>query len=543
MNQPAVLPNTNEPGIDAIPTLPSARKALIVSIATIMLGGLAIAFWQIGPQAFSSFLETNALVEIHLKANPSEALNYHGLLSAWFNFFGIVGAVCVVTGLISLLRSAVTYHVLRVGLVLVYPAVIGYVVLAWMSLGSLRDVGLAINGVAQDRVTMTLLWWDLVWPALAAGLYAFWLHVMLWSRSVYAAFTSKTGPTMRGDEVLEDWRTHGKDPRARRSLYGSFATHVLIIFIIPFLLQSRGCVEPYRVPQGSGEPAIAQVKVIKKKKEKKKKLALRPNSAIIFDIPDLDELEVDKVMEQLTQATYEANSNKAGKLGKGGGPKGGWPEGMENYKIRFIRLDHGGDGWDDGMDQTDADINFLNAFAQATGFNKIAAKGESHSISLLAKYPYDGFPPFVYLTGNGGMGTTNANDWKVLREYCLGGGMLIADAGSAGFDRSIRQFISKVFPDKPLIDIADDDILYQLPFGFPDGAPAFWAHGGRRAIGIKHDGRWIAFYHPGDMNDAWKSPGYSDVTPEMRTAATNLGINLVYYAFNQWDDAVSHKRK
>ena len=48
---------------------------------------------------------------------------------------------------------------------------------------------------------------------------------------------------------------------------------------------------------------------------------------------------------------------------------------------RFIRLNHGGDGWDDGMNQTDADINFLHAFAKATGFNRIANKGESHSIA------------------------------------------------------------------------------------------------------------------------------------------------------------------
>ena len=40
------------------------------------------------------------------------------------------------------------------------------------------------------------------------------------------------------------------------------------------------------------------------------------------------------------------------------------------------------------------------ARAQATGFKKIANKGESHSIALLAKYPKDGFPPFVYITGN-----------------------------------------------------------------------------------------------------------------------------------------------
>ena len=120
---------------------------------------------------------------------------------------------------------------------------------------------------------------------------------------------------------------------------------------------------------------------------------------------------------------------------------------------------------------------------------------------------------------------------------------MIADAGSAEFDRSFRGFIRQVFPDKQLLDIADDDMLYQLPYGFPNGAPAFWHHGGRRALGLKHEGRWIAFYHPGDMNDAWKSPGYSDVTPEMRDAAVHLGVNLVYYAFNQWNDAVAKRRK
>jgi hypothetical protein len=29
----------------------------------------------------------------------------------------------------------------------------------------------------------------------------------------------------------------------------------------------------------------------------------------------------------------------------------------------------------------------------------------------------------------------------------------------------------------------------------------------------------------------------------MREAAMNLGINLVYYAFNQWNDAVSKAKK
>jgi hypothetical protein len=419
-----------------------------------------------------------------------------------------------------------------------------YVFFAWQGTSSILKEDLDVNGEAQDRATILKLWWKVAWPALAVVAYAGWSQVMLQSRSVYAAFSGQSGEPMKGDRVLEDLRTHGRDPRHRRSLYASVLTHVFVLLGIPWLLTLGGCVEAYKVPQGSGNPVVAMVKVVQPKKKKKKTLTLRPNSAIIFDQPDLDNTEVDQVMEKETQVTYEASANaKAGKMGKGGGTKGGWPEGMDDYKIRFIRLEHGGAGWDDGMNQTNADINFLRAFAQATGFKKIARKGESHSIALLSKYPDDGFPPFVYLTGNSDMGRVSSADAKILREYCLKGGMLIADAGSARFHQSFTHFMRQVFPDKLLLDIADDDMLYQLPYGFPDGAPAFWHHGGRRALGIKHDGRWVAFYHPGDMNDAWKSQGYTDVTPEMRDAAMNLGVNLVYYSFNQWNDAVAKKRK
>ena len=216
-----------------------------------------------------------------------------------------------------------------------------------------------------------------------------------------------------------------------------------------------------------------------------------------------------------------------------------WPEGLDSYKIRFIRLQHDGQGWDDGMRATNADVNLLQHFAKSTGIDQVASKSESHRIGLLAKYPRDGFPPFVFLTGNHKMGRISQKDMKVLREYCLGGGLLIADAGSPQFHQSFIHLMRMVFPGKKMLDIADDDTLYQKPFAFPDGAPAFWGHGGRRALGIKHEGRWVVFYHPGDMNDAWKNEGYTDVTPEMKESALNLGVNLLLYSFESWDLAIA----
>ena len=520
--------------VDEIPTNPSAFKARVVAFAVTSLAGLAAtAFFNL-PPALETFLSRNA--EIHILFQSTHA---DSSLKLVFQLCGVLAILCAAAGAAGFLLNRISWHALRLPLFGVYLLVGFYAWVTWQAGSAIIANGIDVDGAKQDKATMFRLWWSVAWPALAMAAFAAWTHVMLRSRSVYAAFTREEGPAMSGDRVLEDIRTHGRDPRHRRSLYLSTLTHFIILIFIPYLLSLGGCVEAYKVPKGSGNPVVAMVKMVKPKKKKKQTLSLRPNSAILFEIPDLDDSQVDQVMEEQTQATYAANNAKSGKMGKGGGKEGGWPEGMEDYKIRFIRLEHKGAGWDDGMDESNADINFLRSFAQATGFKKIANKGESHSIALLKKYPKDAFPPFVFLTGDGTMGDVSDADKKILRDYCLNGGMLIADAGSVSFHQSFMPFIRSVFPDKPLIDIADDDMLYQVPYTFPNGAPPFWRLGGTRALGIKHEGRWIAFYHPGDMNGAWKSQGYTDVTPEMRDAAMNLGVNLVYYAFNQWNDAIS----
>jgi hypothetical protein len=525
--------------IDEIPTSPSLFKARVIAIAVLMLAGLGLTAWSWGPPALDAFLSRNAAVGSLFAGNGSTRT-----LMFCLQLFGAAGGLCLLAGMAGLFRNRISYHALRVALFITCLTVAAYVYAVWQAAYAIFGAELEIHGAKQDSATILMFIWDVAWPALAVALYSIWLLVLLRSRSVCAAFTGETGDPLHGDVLLENLRTHGRDPRHRRSIYASVLTHITIIILIPWLLSMRGCVEPYRVPKGSGNPVVAMVKMVKPKKKKQKTLSLRPNSAILFDMPDLDHTAVDEMLEKQTQLTYDAATNaKSGKIGKGGGSKGGWPEGMDDYKIRFIRLDHGGDGWDDGMNESAADLNFLRFFATATGLNKIAGKGESHSIPLLAKYPKDGFPPFVYLTGNGAMGRVTTDDIRILREYCLGGGMLIGDAGSPAFHQSFTRFMAQVFPDKPLLDIADDDMIYQVPFSFPNGAPAFWHHGGRRALGVKHEGRWVVFYHPGDMNDAWKSPGFTDVTPEMRDAAMNLGVNLVYYAFTQWDEQIAKKRK
>jgi hypothetical protein len=111
--------------------------------------------------------------------------------------------------------------------------------------------------------------------------------------------------------------------------------------------------------------------------------------------------------------------------------------------------------------------------------------------------------------------------------------MLIADAGGPGFDSSFRAVVNRLFPGLRLADIPNDDPIYEKPFHFANGAPALWHHGGRRALGVRYQGRLVVFYHPGDMNDAWKE-GHSGARPEVWKAAYELGTNVIYYAVGQY---------
>ena len=111
--------------------------------------------------------------------------------------------------------------------------------------------------------------------------------------------------------------------------------------------------------------------------------------------------------------------------------------------------------------------------------------------------------------------------------------MIFADNGGGHFNGSFRALMRRAFPDKRPVDIPNDDIIYRQPFYFPGGAPPLWHHSGYRALGWKHKGRWIVFYHQGDINDAWKT-GHSGVKKHLAAAAYKLGINIVNYAFNQY---------
>jgi len=487
-----------------------------------------------------------ALRDVPYNPALAEALATNGIggLLPWAT--GLLWAATVILAvgaMVGLLRRRWTLKLIRRCYVGVYVLAAGYVcsVFAWT--GMLARPELPVAGEMLDAVSLFMLRWSYLWPA-ALGVAAFaLLHVISLRGKTLGIYDppAPTEPTL-GDRVLANLRTHGRDPRYRKSVAASVVAQVLVIVVLPWLLTAQGCVEPYLAPWGSGTPAVAHVRIVRRKpKKKRKKLLLNPKSKIAFGVPESDLM---RQIDQETLLTYEANVAAVhGKMGAGGGKRGGWPDGVPGGELRFIRIRHGGRDWDDGMDKASrADANFLTFIRKEVPF-RVRRTGEAHRIGLLPKYPPGRAPPFMYLTGESTISGVSKSEIKILREYCLNGGMLFADAGSNRFDRDFRhRFIRLLFPDKRLVDIPDDDPIFQMPFIFPNGSPPLWHHGGRKARGIKHRGRWCVFYHPGDLNDAWKT-GHSGLRPKMAKAAHQMGVNVVYYAITHYLEATRKERK
>jgi len=450
-----------------------------------------------------------------------------------------VGVLAVAMGamaLLALLRHPIVLHLLRA---VAAVQLAGWLVFLWFVLVFPARAGaLYLDEAGPTSADMVLEWqielW-LPWTMLAGAVLTVssTLVVCAWLGSTAEYYTRQASEApLVGDRVYENIRTHGKDPEYRKSLYWPLGSCVVYLLALTMMMMIRGCgwEKDYEIPYGSGTPTVTVVQVKKIKRKKPEKLVLNMDSPIIWTRPKLTDIDVLSDVDEATSEEYQANRN-IGKLGAGGGDQGGWPYGVANATVRFIRLRYSGGNWDWNSGHG-GDYNMLLYFHKITGF-KIAGNTEFKDVARLARFRKGKAPPFVYMTGTGRI-HLNSRDTKVLRDYCLvEGGLIFGDAASPTFHHYFAHMCRTVFPGKPLVDIPDDDPIFREPFSFPNGAPPLWHHGGHRALGIKHEGRWVVFYHPGDMGDAWKT-GHSGASDAVAQRALKLGINIMYYTFTRY---------
>ena len=265
----------------------------------------------------------------------------------------------------------------------------------------------------------------------------------------------------------------------------------------------------------------------------KKKFVINPFSAIRWKVPPIDEVKL-----QLTEITKHAYS-----VGYGSGEGAGFAGGTKRGKVRFIRLEYTGGDWDQDFG-IGADLNMLIEYGIRTQ-HPVADRTESRRVAELANFPVGKSPPFVFMTGQKNISLSNS-ETKILREYLIEKhGMLFCDnGGSRHFHNQFVSLMAQVLPSVRPVSIPLDDVIHRIPFQIPF-LPYVAPHGGNEALGWKVDGRWIAYYHPGDIGDAW-SDDHSGVKPEIWEACYQLGTNVIFYAhteYSKWLAARSQEKE
>jgi hypothetical protein len=294
-------------------------------------------------------------------------------------------------------------------------------------------------------------------------------------------------------------------------------------------LRIGGCSESAEMPAGGGEykQVAQQVRV---QKIIRKRFVINPLSAIKFDVPPIDEVRLQ--LQEITEHAYS--------VGYGEGSGGGFGGGTAKGKIRFIRLQYDGGDWDQDFG-IGGDENMLLQYGILLPQyqNRLAPKTEFRTIPLLANFTADQAPPFVYMTGQGNISLGN-NDVKTLRQYLLDRhGMLVCDnGGSRHFHNQFVAMMNRVLPEIRPVPVPLDDPIHKVPFALPY-LPYVAPHGGKEALGWLVDGRWVAYYHPGDIADAW-CDGHAGVSPEVYESCYKLGANIITYAYvekSKWLEA------
>jgi hypothetical protein len=316
---------------------------------------------------------------------------------------------------------------------------------------------------------------------------------------------------------------YGRDGQKLKQSTLVFTVYGLLCWLATVLIsQVGGCGMTYEMPAGGGvQKTVAQT--VKIQKVIRKKYVVNPFSAIKFEVPPIDEVKLQ--LQEVTAHQYV--------IGYGEGQGAGFAGGTSKGKVRLIRLEYDGGDWDLNYG-VGGDNNMLIEYSVLTQ-QKTADKSEAIRTSQLASFPREKSPPLVFITGQKNLSLAN-NEVKILREYLIDKhGMLFASSGSQHFHNQFIALMQRVLPDVRPVPVPLDDTIHRVPFAVPT-LPYVVPHGGKDALGWSMDGRWLCYYHPGDISDAW-ADGHAGVAPDIYNGCFQLGANVINYGhveYSKW---------
>ncbi len=160
---------------------------------------------------------------------------------------------------------------------------------------------------------------------------------------------------------------------------------------------------------------------------------------------------------------------------------------------------------------------------------KTSIQNKEKVIRLSDKKLYD--YPFLFATGHGNI-KLNSDERNNLRNYLENGGFLYVD-DDYGMDKSFRQEMKAVFPDKDFVELPSSHPIFHDAFEFPAGLPKIHEHDKKRpqALSIfNEDGRMLVLYtYESNISDGWANADTHDDPPAVKDKALKFGANIIYY--------------
>ena len=196
-------------------------------------------------------------------------------------------------------------------------------------------------------------------------------------------------------------------------------------------------------------------------------------------------------------------------------------------EFSIARVNYGGGG--DWYCDPSSIPNLLNYLTKNTLIK--AAHGE-YRIKLTAKELRG--HPYLYMTGHGNVRFTD-DEIIQLRGYLMGGGFLHAD-DNYGLNTSFRREMKRVFPDRDFVELPHDHTVFHSYFDMPNGLPKIHEHDGKppQLFALYDRDRIMVIYsYESDLGDGWEDEEVHNDPPELRAAALQMGVNIIYFALTQ----------
>lgn len=139
--------------------------------------------------------------------------------------------------------------------------------------------------------------------------------------------------------------------------------------------------------------------------------------------------------------------------------------------------------------------------------------------------------PFLYMTGHGNV-NFRAEDMEILRKYLGAGGFLLAN-DSYGLKKAFFREMKKLFPDQEPRELPFNSGVFNCYYKFPNGLPKIHKHDGNppQLFGwFVGDRLAVVLTYESDIGDGWEDPQVHNDPQEKRTAALQMGANLLIWA-------------